>query len=60
MMLRPLDLKKIIANRLPEISTMTGAIKGDSGSALWTSQMRAATRGGKCTIKPVEEPSDRE
>jgi hypothetical protein len=55
---RLVDLKKIGAISSSEVSTMVAAIRGDSGSILWTAEMRAATRGGKCTR--VEETSDSE
>ncbi len=46
-MRRLLDLKKIGAISSYEVSTTVAAIRGDSGSILWTAKMRSAVRGGK-------------
>jgi hypothetical protein len=59
-MSRLVDLRTLISSRSSEVSTMIGAIKGESGGPLWTAQLRASTRGGKCMIMATEETSDRE
>jgi hypothetical protein len=40
-------LDDLTRNHCEDIDEMVGAIRGDSGSTLWTAEMRAAVRGGK-------------
>jgi hypothetical protein len=50
-MQRKLNLRALVATRSHEVSQIVAGIKGDGASMLWTAEMRAATRGGKCVPK---------
>ncbi|HLI80458.1 MAG TPA: hypothetical protein VKV03_10775 [Candidatus Binataceae bacterium] len=57
---KKLSLIQLMRSNGAEIDQLTRGIRGVSGSVLWTAEMRAATRGGKCTLANVDEPSDTE
>jgi hypothetical protein len=44
---RTISLNHLAAVHRDEIDRMQQGIRGDADSALWTAELRAATRGGK-------------
>jgi hypothetical protein len=53
---RTISLDGLAQSRKSEIEEMLDGIEGKPGSALWTSEIRATTRGGsKCMAVPVIE-----
>ena len=53
-----IDLKVLAQAHSDEIDRMANAIRGDQGGALWTAEMPAITRGGKCGTVPAEDEPD--
>ncbi len=47
---KAISLTSLIQRRSDEIDDMLNGIKGMPKSSLWTAQLRAATRGGKCMM----------
>lgn len=45
---RTISLDGLAQSRQSEIADMLDAIRGKPGSVLWTSEIRATTRGGMC------------
>ena len=45
-----ISLDGLLRSHSDDIEQMIAAIHGDPGSTLWTAEMRAATRGGKCRM----------
>lgn len=45
-----ISLSILTQSHSDQIDMMLAAIRGNPGSHLWTAEMRAATRGGKCTL----------
>ena len=45
-----ISLNSLTLSHGDEIDMMVGAIHGNPEAALWTAEMRAATRGGKCAL----------
>jgi len=54
---KAIDLDSLTRSHCNEIDEMVAAIRGNPGSTLWTAEMRAATRGGKCRMG-VPESTD--
>jgi hypothetical protein len=50
---QPIHLKKLAEEHAAEIDRMGEAMRRDDGGALWTAQMPAVTRGGKCAVVPA-------
>jgi len=50
-----LNLKNLTKTRRDEISRMESAIRGNANAVLWTTAMRASTRGGKCSQIEADE-----
>jgi len=44
---KAISLNGLTRSHSDDINEMLAAIRGNSGSALWTAEMRAAVRGGK-------------
>jgi hypothetical protein len=44
---KAISLNSLTRSHSDEIDQMLAAIRGNSGSTLWTAEMRAAIRGGK-------------
>ncbi len=44
---KAISLNDLMRSHCEDIDEMVGAIRGDTGSILWTAEMRAAVRGGK-------------
>ncbi len=44
---KAISLNSLTRSHSEDINEMLAAIRGNSGSALWTAEMRAAVRGGK-------------
>ena len=44
------SLSSLAFGRRDEIDQMLAGIRGDSDTKLWTRDMRAAVRGGKCRL----------
>ena len=44
---KAISLNDLTRSHCEDIDEMVDAIRGDSGSTLWTAEMRAAVRGGK-------------
>lgn len=44
---KAISLNGLTRSHSEDINEMLAAIRGDSGSTLWTAEMRAAIRGGK-------------
>ena len=55
---KSIDLRALVATRSDEIDRMADAMRRDDGGALWTRQMRATTRGGKCMVTPAEDETE--
>ena len=55
---RPINLKTLAQAHSSEIDRLEKAIRGDTDSALWTVEIRATTRGGKCLMIPAEDEPD--
>ena len=55
---RTIDLKALARTHSTEVDRMAKAIRRDGGDALWTAEMRATTRGGKCWVISAEEEPD--
>jgi hypothetical protein len=54
---KPINLNNLLLDRADQVARMLAGIRGDAD--LWTAEMRAATRGGKCVkIRATEEPTD--
>jgi hypothetical protein len=54
---RPIHLKVLAETHSAEIDRMTDAMRRDDSGALWTAEMRAITRGGKCLMAAAgDEP----
>jgi hypothetical protein len=47
---KPIALNSLFINHSDEISRMLAGIRGDADATLWTADLRAATRGGKCQL----------
>jgi len=47
---RKFDLNSLSNGHRDEIDQLLAGIRGDAGATLWTRDMRAAVRGGKCTL----------
>jgi len=43
-------LSSLTRSHCEEIDRMIAGIRGNPDSPLWTAEMRAATRGGKCAL----------
>jgi hypothetical protein len=56
---KPIALNSLSITRSNEISRMLAGIRGEADATLWTAEMRAATRGGKCRLigVAIEEPT---
>jgi hypothetical protein len=53
---RTISLESLAQSRESEIEGMLDGIRGKAGSVLWTSELRATTRGGmKCKAIPTIE-----
>jgi hypothetical protein len=50
---KPINLNGLSMNHSDEITRMLAGIHGDVDATLWTAQMRAAMRGGKCKMTLV-------
>ena len=44
---KAISLNSLTRSHSEDINDMLAAIRGNSGSTLWTAEMRAAVRGGK-------------
>lgn len=58
MVWQPISLKTLAQSHSAEIDRMTDAMRRDDGGALWTAEMRATTRGGKCLMSHAEDEPD--
>ncbi len=58
MLRRTIDLKALAQIHSIEVDRMAKAIRRDGGGVLWTAEMRATTRGGKCLVMPAEDEPD--
>jgi hypothetical protein len=54
---RIIRLKHLARSHSAEIKRTLAGIHRNPGSSLWTSEMRATTRGGKCLVVPLEDGS---
>jgi hypothetical protein len=58
---KPISLNQLSLNHRDELARMLAGIRGDADATLWTAQMRAAIRGGKCKMIGVaSDQSDSE
>ena len=48
-----INLRRLDQIRSEQVDLLVDGIRGKSGSVLWTSELRATSRGGKCT--PVRD-----
>jgi predicted deacylase len=55
---QPISLKTLAQTHSAEIDRMTAAIRRDGDGILWTAEMRAITRGGKCLVAAAEDEPD--
>jgi len=55
---QPIHLKKLAEEKSTEVDRMTDAMRRKEGGALWTAEMPAVTRGGKCLVAPAEDDPD--
>jgi len=55
-----INLKNLSLARRTEIVQMERGIRGDGDGVLWTTTLRASTRGGKCKMmgEIIDEPAD--
>ena len=47
---KTISLSNLTLSHRDEIDMMLAGIRGNPESPLWTAEMRAATRGGKCAL----------
>ena len=45
-----INLSSLTRSHCEEIDRMIAGIRGNPDNPLWTAEMRAATRGGKCAL----------
>ena len=58
---KAISLNSLTRSHSDDISEMLAAIRGNSGSTLWTAEMRAAIRGGKVMgVSQIDESSLKE
>jgi len=55
---QPIHLKKLAEEHSAEIDRMTEAMRREDGGTLWTAEMPAVTRGGKCMVISAEDEPD--
>jgi hypothetical protein len=58
MVRQPIHLKRLAEAHSAEIDRMTEAMLRADGGALWTAEMPAVTRGGKCMVISAEDEPD--
>jgi hypothetical protein len=56
---KPIALNSLSVSHSDEISRLLAGIRGDADATLWTADLRAATRGGKCQLigVAIDEPA---
>jgi hypothetical protein len=47
---KAISLNNLTISHGDQIDMMVAGINGNPGAALWTAELRAATRGGKCAL----------
>jgi hypothetical protein len=52
---RVIDLDALANSRSAEIDRMADGIRGEGNRSLWTLELRATTRGGKCPKISVDD-----
>jgi hypothetical protein len=50
---KPISLNHLSLNHRDELARMLAGIRGDADATLWTAELRAAVRGGKCKMLGV-------
>jgi hypothetical protein len=55
---KPIHLKKLAEESSAEIDRMSEAMRRKESGALWTTEMPAVTRGGKCLVAAAEDDPD--
>jgi hypothetical protein len=55
MMQRVIDLSALANSHAADIVRMADEIRREGQGSLWTSDLRATTRGGKCKTVPVDD-----
>lgn len=55
---RVISLSGVAQSHAAEVDAILAGIQGKPGATLWTSEIRANIRGGKCTLITVVSPPE--